>query len=70
MTTYILLHRLDVDPPEWTEIGLQQAASPKAALRQHHESHPIADGAYAAVPERNWTELTPELVTETRLVFR
>lgn len=68
MTTYILLRRTDTG---WEHVGTEKAAGPRAALRQLHALQAF-DGAhaYAAVPERNWTELTPELVTETRLVFR
>lgn len=69
MTTYILLRR-DSDRDIWLQIGSEQATGPRAALRQHHAAHPIDGGTYAAVPVRNWTDLTPELVTETRLVFR
>lgn len=69
MTTYLIFRR-GSDPDQWEKIAAYTASSPKHALRQLHDTHPISQGEYAAVPARNWTELTPELVTETRLVFR
>lgn len=68
MTAYVILQRLSART--WERVGSQEAASPKAALRLHHAAQPLTQGEYAAVPERNWTVLKPELVTETRLVFK
>lgn len=53
----------DLDPRRWEEYATVEASNPDTAIRKARTALEIPEGyGVAAVPDRNWTAVLPELV--------